>query len=72
MRAFILGLDELKYNIVAENKLENYKQKEYGKLGLPRQVIVRLKGEDPPPYTPFVWSPTLTGRLPKETGIERT
>lgn len=72
MRVFILGLDELKYNIVAENKLENLKQKEYGKPGLPRQVIVRLKEEDPTPCTPSVWSPTLTSRLPKETGIERT
>ena len=70
MRVFILGLDALEYNIVAENTgLKNLKQKEYGKLGLPRQVMVRIEGGDITPYTPLVWSAIVTGRLPQETGL---
>jgi hypothetical protein len=72
MWIFILGLDELKYNIVAENELENLKQKEYGKLGLPRQVTVRLEGGNLASYTLFVSSPIVTGRLQNDTGIKGT
>jgi len=70
MRVFILGLDALEYNLVAKNSgLKNLKQKEYGKLTLPRQVMYRIGKGNLTPYTPFVWSAIVTGRLPKETGL---
>lgn len=72
MQVFILGLDELECDLVAENELENLKQKEYGKLGLPRQVTVRPEAENLTPYTPFTWWPIVISRLPNETRIKET
>lgn len=70
MRVFILGLDGLEHNLVAKNPgLKNLRQKEYGKLRLPRQVMVKTKEGDLTPYTPLVWSTMVTGRLPEETGL---
>jgi len=70
MRVFILGLDGLEYNLVAENPgLKNLRQKEYGKLRLPRQVMRSTKEGDITPYTPLVWSAIVTGRLPEESGL---
>lgn len=70
MRVFILGLDGLEYNIVNKHpELENLRQKEYGKLRLLKECLIRTKEGDLTPYTPLVWSTIVTGRLPEETGL---
>lgn len=75
MRVAILAFDGLEYDLVERFKLKNMKQKQYGKLSIPTECYTET--EDPrgekvyEPWTPYVWSAFLTGKLPTETGLSR-
>jgi len=75
VKVVILGFDGLEYNLVERFKLENMKQTQYGKILIPKECYTETvdpRGERVyEPYTPFVWSAFLTGRLPHEVGINR-
>ena len=72
MRIFILGLDGLEYYFVKPRNYPMLKQKEYGKIILPREVLDWFDEFGFwNPYTPTIWVSFLTGRLPKEHGITR-
>lgn len=75
MRVAILAFDGLEYNLVERFKLKNMTQKQYGKLSIPRECYTETtdpRGEKVyEPWTPYVWSSFLTGKLPTEIGLTK-
>lgn len=75
MKVVILGFDGLEYYLVERFRLKNMKQKQYGKLSIPKecytQTVDPLGKKVYEPWTPYVWSAFLTGKLPTETGINK-
>lgn len=75
MKVAILAFDGLEYDLVERFRLKNIKQKQYGKLSIPKECYTETR--DPrgekvyEPWTPYVWSTFLTGKLPAATGISR-
>lgn len=73
MNLLILGFDGLEYNLVNRWKLKSLQQSQYGRLTIPKECYKET--EDPlgniiyEPWTPFVWSSILTGKLPQEIGL---
>jgi len=75
MKVVILGFDGLEYNLVEHFRLKNMKQKQYGKLSIPKECYTEtvdpLGNKIYEPWTPYVWSAFLTGKLPMETGVSK-
>jgi len=73
MKVLILAFDGLEYNLVEKWKLENLKQERYYKLEIPDECFkysLTSRGElVHEPWTPFVWSSIVTGKLPVEIGL---
>lgn len=73
MKVTILAFDGLEYNLVERFKLKNMKQKRYGKVAIPKvcykEAIDPLGNRIYEPWTPFVWSSIVTGKLPSEIGL---
>jgi len=75
MKLAILAFDGLEYDLVERFKLKNIKQRQYGKLSIPEECYTETR--DPrgekvyEPWTPYVWSAFLTGKLPTETGLSK-
>ncbi len=73
MGLLILGFDGMEYDLVKRWKLRSLQQSQYGRLTIPRECFKETK--DPlgnivfEPWTPFVWSSILTGKLPQEVGL---
>jgi len=71
MKCMILAFDGLEYNFVEIFDLENLKQREYGKVQLPKECFKEVNlgytnEMHKEPWTPLVWFSFLTGKLPKE------
>lgn len=76
MKVLVIGLDGLEYGLVEKFGCETIKQVEYGKVTIPKECYIRtsiLKNGKfiYEPFTPFVWSSFLTGRLPMEYGFTK-
>ena len=62
-RVCILGLDSLEHDLVEKWDMKTLKQKEYGKVRLPLSKSELA-------YTPPIWASFITGKDPKEHGIQ--
>jgi len=75
MKVAIFGFDGLEYNLVERFRLKNIKQKQYGKITIPKECYIDkfdLRGEKIyEPWTPFVWSAFLSGKNPAEIGLSK-
>ena len=73
MKVLILAFDGLEYDLVEKWKLEYLKQEKYCKLEIPDECFkysLTSRGEIVhEPWTPFVWSSIVTGKLPTEIGL---
>jgi len=75
MKIIILAFDGLEYNFVKKFDLTHLMQKKYGKIVIPKECYIDTT--DPlgnriyEPWTPFVWSSFLTGRIPNEIGLTK-
>ncbi len=61
MRVFIFGIDALDYNLVKKWNLKGFKQKEYKKVVIPKEIELLS--------TPALWATIITGQLPEKHGI---
>jgi len=67
MKCIVLGFDGLEYDFVNKLDLESIKQKECGKVRLPRECFSKVSVPNFThfePWTPLVWYSFLTGKLP--------
>lgn len=67
MKCIILGFDGLEYDIVNRLDLRSTKQREYGKVRLPKECFSEVSAPNFThfePWTPLVWYSFLTGELP--------
>lgn len=75
MKLLILGFDALEYNLVERYKLNALKQKQYGKLSIPKECYTEtvdfFGNKVYEPWSPYVWSAFLTGKTPKELGLKK-
>jgi hypothetical protein len=75
MKVAILAFDGLEYDLVERYRLKNIKQRQYDKLSIPKECYTETR--DPrgekvyEPWTPYVWSAFLTGKLPDEVGLSK-
>ena len=66
MKACIIAIDALEYDLIESLFCENLKQNEYGKID---QGLFKKYSPTGEPFTPVVWSSFITGKIPEETGI---
>ncbi|RLI39257.1 hypothetical protein DRO69_14475 [Candidatus Bathyarchaeota archaeon] len=75
MKLLVLGFDALEYNLVEKYRLNALKQKQYGKLFIPKECYTKtvdfFGNKVYEPWTPYVWSAFLTGKTPKELGLKK-
>ncbi len=70
MKCVVLGFDGLDYDIVKRLNLKGLKQKEYGKVRIPKECYIRINSSAHSihphyePWTPLIWYSLLTGELP--------
>lgn len=64
MKVLIIGLDGLEYTLVKNLRLENLKQKEYGKT--PHRDLFPICA------TPIIWASFITGENPARNGVTTT
>jgi predicted AlkP superfamily pyrophosphatase or phosphodiesterase len=62
MKVFIFGIDALDYELVKKWNMNEFKQKEFGKVIIPKEIELLS--------TPTLWATIITGQLPKVHGVQ--